>query len=94
MSDNSCAQDPKGINEEAVLPDGTVLKKGGMISYSPYCMARMPYIWGPDAKEFKPERWLRDGKFYPESEFKFATFQVLRFLCLHASVKILVHDHS
>jgi cytochrome P450 len=69
-------QVPKGIKEDDVLPDGTRLKAGMIITYSPYCMGRMSYIWAPDAKEFKPERWLQGGKYVPESEFKFTAFQV------------------
>jgi len=39
-------------------------------------MGRMEYLWGSDAKEFRPERWLQNGLFQPESPFKFAAFQV------------------
>ena len=65
-----------------MLPDGTVLKAGDQIAYIPYSMGRMPFLWGEDALEFKPERWLRsheDGKLFvqPESPFKFTAFQVL-----------------
>lgn len=42
----------------------------------PYAMARMTYIWGDDAEEFRPERWLQNGVFQPESPFKFTAFQV------------------
>ncbi|KAE8721286.1 hypothetical protein F3Y22_tig00016563pilonHSYRG00119 [Hibiscus syriacus] len=28
---------------------------------------RMPYIWGEDAEIFRPERWLKNGNFQPES---------------------------
>lgn len=41
-----------------------------------YPMGRLTYIWGEDAEEFRPVRWLRDGVFQPESPFKFAAFQV------------------
>nr|GMD27523.1 cytochrome P450 704B1 [Ipomoea batatas] len=54
-------QDPKGILEDDVLPDGTRVKAGGMVTYVPYSMGRMEYNWGPDADSFKPERWLKDG---------------------------------
>ncbi|KAI8000570.1 Cytochrome P450 704C1 [Camellia lanceoleosa] len=35
---------------------------------------RMPYIWGDDAEDFQPERWLNNGVFQPESPFKFFAF--------------------
>jgi cytochrome P450 len=47
-------------------PDGkspVFIKKGAPVSYSVYSMHRREDIYGPDAKEFKPERWktLRSG---------------------------------
>ncbi|KAK1308480.1 hypothetical protein QJS10_CPA09g01545 [Acorus calamus] len=56
-------QDPKGILKDDVLPDGTQVKAGGMVTYVPYSMGRMAYLWGPDASAFKPERWFHDGNF-------------------------------
>jgi hypothetical protein len=59
------------------LPDGYAVKKGDMVSYQPYPMGRMKFLWGDDAEEFRPERWLDDdGVFVPESPFKFTAFQV------------------
>lgn len=51
-----------------------------MVSYQPYAMGRMKFIWGEDAEEFRPERWLdEDGLFHPESPFKLTAFQVANF---------------
>ncbi|KAF6171818.1 hypothetical protein GIB67_007339 [Kingdonia uniflora] len=75
-------QDPKGILEDDVLPDGTVVKAGGMVTYVPYSMGRMEYNWGPDAASFKPERWLQDGFFQNASPFKFTAFQAGPRICL------------
>ena len=69
-------QDPKGILADDVLPDGTVLKKGGLVTYVPYSAGRMTELWGEDANEFRPERWLKEGVFIPVSPFKFSAFQV------------------
>ncbi|RWW42252.1 hypothetical protein BHE74_00052214 [Ensete ventricosum] len=69
-------QDPKGILEDDVLPDGTKVKAGDMVVYVPYVMGRMEYNWGPDAALYKPERWFKDGVLQTVSPFKFTAFQV------------------
>jgi cytochrome P450 len=41
-------------------PDGTAplyVKEGMQIDYSVYIMHRRADLWGPDAEEFRPERW-------------------------------------
>ncbi|OVA08968.1 Cytochrome P450 [Macleaya cordata] len=75
-------QDPKGILEDDVLPDGTKVRAGGMVTYVPYSMGRMEYNWGPDAASFKPDRWLKDGFFQNASPFKFTAFQAGPRICL------------
>ncbi|KAF2298875.1 hypothetical protein GH714_028497 [Hevea brasiliensis] len=75
-------QDPKGILEDDILPDGTKVKAGGMVTYVPYSMGRMEYNWGSDAASFKPERWLKDGFFQNASPFKFTAFQAGPRICL------------
>ncbi|KHG01356.1 Cytochrome P450 protein [Gossypium arboreum] len=62
--------------EDDILPDGHIIKKGEEINYLAYAMGRMPYIWGEDAEIFRPERWLKNGVFQPESPFKFISFHV------------------
>ncbi|PRQ57686.1 putative abieta-7,13-dien-18-ol hydroxylase [Rosa chinensis] len=47
-----------------------------------YAMGRMPYIWGEYAEDFRPERWLQNGIFLPESSFKFVS--------LHAGPRICI----
>ncbi|XP_068645391.1 cytochrome P450 86B1-like [Aristolochia californica] len=74
--------DHKEVTEDDVFPDGTVLKKGTKIIYGIYPMGRMESIWGKDCREFKPERWLRDGRFMSESSYKFTAFNGGPRLCL------------
>ncbi|KAH7446268.1 hypothetical protein KP509_01G049000 [Ceratopteris richardii] len=75
-------RDGKTVLKDDVLPDGTYVKRGAQISYVPYSMARMEFLWSPDALEYKPERWLMDGAFQPESPFKFTAFQAGPRMCL------------
>lgn len=74
-------QDAKICFSDDTLPDGYSVNKGDMVSYQPYAMGRMKFIWGDDAEDFRPERWLdENGIFKPESPFKFTAFQVGRVL--------------
>ncbi|XP_057870276.2 cytochrome P450 704B1 [Cryptomeria japonica] len=75
--------DGKTAVNNDILPDGTIIKKGNVINYVPYAMGRMQRLWGNDALEFKPERWLNeDGIFQPQSPFKFTAFQAGPRICL------------
>ncbi|XP_026452336.1 cytochrome P450 704B1-like [Papaver somniferum] len=76
-------QDPKGILEDDVLPDGTKVRAGGLMITVPYVMGRMVYNWGPDATSFNPGRWLNEeGQFQSESPFRFTAFQAGPRTCL------------
>ncbi|KAF9080598.1 serine/threonine protein kinase, CMGC, dual-specificity [Mortierella sp. AD031] len=44
--------------QDDVLPDGTKIYAGELFSWSSYVMGRSEKVWGPDVKEFKPDRWL------------------------------------
>ncbi|KAJ8450154.1 hypothetical protein Cgig2_033348 [Carnegiea gigantea] len=69
--------------EDDVLPDGYKVKKGDDVYYLAYAMGRMPYLWGDDAEDFSPERWLdHSGVFQPESPFKFIAFHAGPRICL------------
>lgn len=69
-------QNSKEAVADDILPDGTKVKEGDTVMFHAYGMGRMPYIWGPDAGDFKPDRWIKDGVFQPESHFKYIAFQV------------------
>ncbi|GKE65247.1 cytochrome P450, partial [Tanacetum coccineum] len=75
--------DPKICFSDDVLPDGCSVKKGSVVAFTPYAMGKMKFIWGDDAHEFKPERWIdRNGLFRTESPFKFTAFQAGPRTCL------------
>ncbi|RLM65428.1 hypothetical protein C2845_PM16G16840 [Panicum miliaceum] len=75
--------DAKCCLSDDTFPDGYAVKKGDMVNYQPYAMGRMDFLWGADAEEFRPERWLdEDGGFVPESPFKFTAFQAGPRICL------------
>ncbi len=42
---------------------GSKVHGGDLVLYSAYNMGRSESLWGEDCEEFKPERWLVDGKF-------------------------------
>ena len=79
----SVPQDLKYVLEDDTLPDGTFVPRGSSISYSIYSVGRMESIWGPDCLQFKPERWIRNGRFEPPRDsFKFVAFNGGPRICL------------
>ncbi|KAI5075451.1 hypothetical protein GOP47_0009527 [Adiantum capillus-veneris] len=75
-------RDTKVALDDDMLPDGTHIRKGDHVAYVPYSMGRMEFIWGKDALEFKPQRWLKDGHFSQPSPFKFSSFQAGPRMCI------------
>ncbi|KAJ8749030.1 hypothetical protein K2173_013474 [Erythroxylum novogranatense] len=67
---------------EDTLPDGYRVKKGDGVYYMSYAMGRMSHLWGDDAEVFRPQRWLQNGIFQPESPFKFIAFHAGPRMCL------------
>ncbi|KAM1054492.1 hypothetical protein ACFX2I_001834 [Malus domestica] len=64
-------------------PDGFSVKKGDFVGFHVYGMGRMKYLWGDDAEEFRPERWLdKNGIFQQESPFKFTAFNAGPRICI------------
>mmetsp|Transcript_38822 Transcript_38822/g.112143 ORF Transcript_38822/g.112143 Transcript_38822/m.112143 type:complete len:545 (-) Transcript_38822:197-1831(-) len=50
--------DAKTAARDDTLPDGTFVPRGSGVAYNIYSMGRDRAIWGADAEEFRPERWL------------------------------------
>ena len=53
---------PLGGGSDGLSP--VFVPKGTIVSYNVYVMHRRPGLYGPDAEEFRPERW-EDGKLQP-----------------------------
>jgi cytochrome P450 len=69
--------------KDDIWPDGTHIRKGDQISWQSYAQGRMTKIWGPDAKEFKPERWISpEGTLIRESPYKWSVFNAGPRICL------------
>ena len=51
----------KECTANSIFPDSTILPKGSVVMWVPWAMGRSHHIWGEDADEFRPERWLLSG---------------------------------
>ncbi|KAF6984937.1 hypothetical protein CFC21_002876 [Triticum aestivum] len=81
--------DSKFAAGEDTLPDGTPVAKGTRVTYHAYAMGRMESVWGPDCAEFRPERWLRDSQFVPESPYRYPVFQGGVRVCIGKELAIM-----
>jgi len=63
-------------NKSVTLSDGTFVPFGCAVMMPSYAAARLTSVWGEDASEYKPERWIdaKTGKVKAVSPFKFGTF--------------------
>jgi len=50
--------DLKFALKDDVWPDGTIVRRGNIVMYNIYSLGRDTGIWGADAEQFRPERWL------------------------------------
>lgn len=48
----------KQAQQDTSLPDGTFLPRGSIVVWCAWAMGRSHETWGPDADDFRPERWL------------------------------------
>ncbi len=59
---------------ESVTILGTAIPKETCISLSPWALHRSYRLWGSDAKDFKPERWLGGASSVPKQLCSFISF--------------------
>ncbi|KAK4769371.1 hypothetical protein SAY86_027521 [Trapa natans] len=78
----SVPQDSKHVVADDVLPSGTLVPAGSNITYSIYSVGRMPFLWGDDCLEFRPERWLAASPDRAKDSFRFLAFNAGPRICL------------
>jgi len=77
------------VNDD-ILPDGTFVPAGSCVTFSPYALGRNTGLWGHDAADFKPERWIDgQGEFQRASQYKFVAFNGGFRLCLGMDLAFL-----
>jgi cytochrome P450 len=82
--------DVKTVVKDDVFPSGVRVRAGDAAGYNPYCMARLEWIWGADAAEFNPSRWLdSNGGFVRADAFKYPVFQAGPRQCLGVDMAML-----
>ncbi|KAG2186343.1 hypothetical protein INT43_002781 [Umbelopsis isabellina] len=76
--------------EDDIWPDGTVIKKGDYVVWSPWAQGRLEAVWGSDAKDFKPERWLNEeGELKRENQGTWPAFHAGPRVCLGQNLATL-----
>lgn len=75
--------------DDDMLPDGTFVSRGTRVTYHAYAMGRTEELWGTDCREFRPERWLKNGVFAGENPFKYPVFQGGLRVCLGKEMALM-----
>lgn len=53
---------PRVVGKEGLTVGDRFFPPGTTVSVSPWVIHHSEEIWGPDAREFRPERWLDEAK--------------------------------
>ncbi|KAH7858629.1 hypothetical protein Vadar_026009 [Vaccinium darrowii] len=72
----------KEVTNDDLFADGTQVEKDARVIYSIFSMARMESVWGKDCLEFKPGRWIKNGEFVCENQFRCPVFNAGPRLCV------------
>ncbi|CAN6866009.1 unnamed protein product [Brassica oleracea] len=73
-----------------VLPSGHKVEANSKIVICIYALGRMRSIWGEDAFDFKPERWIsKNGELKHEPSYKFMAFNAGPRACLGKHLALL-----
>jgi cytochrome P450 len=77
--------------QDVCFSDGMLIPSGTRVVIPTFAVARLASIWGEDAAEFKPERWIdpQSGKLLVVSPYKFLVFLAGPRTCLGAKLAML-----
>ncbi|CAI2186767.1 3560_t:CDS:2 [Funneliformis geosporum] len=76
---------PKSLRiclKDDVLPNGVPIYAGEMVNWSSWSMGRDERIWGNDARQFNPKRFLNSEDGLKPSQYKFISFHAGPRICL------------
>ncbi|CAH8273838.1 unnamed protein product [Arabidopsis lyrata] len=80
----------KSPTKPDVLPSGHKVDANSKILFCLYSLGRMKSVWGEDALEFKPERWISEsGNSVHEPSYKFLSFNAGPRTCLGKEVAMM-----
>ncbi|KAG0651442.1 Cytochrome P450 86B1 [Hyphodiscus hymeniophilus] len=80
----------KQCEQATTLPDGTYLPRTAILLWCTWAMNRSKLIWGPDADDFRPERWLEEGNLVSRSASEYPVFNGGPRTCLGKKMAELV----
>ncbi|OMO74154.1 Cytochrome P450 [Corchorus capsularis] len=94
----------RAATQDDVLPSGHRVRQGTRLLMGIHAMGRMPWLWGEDCHEFKPERWITDeGKIKREVPSKSLAFLAgpricvgknLAFFIMKATTATILHNYN
>lgn len=80
----------KQCEQATTLPDGTYLPKTAVLVWCTWAMNRSRLIWGADADDFRPGRWLENGNLISRSASEYPVFNGGPRTCLGKKMAELV----
>ncbi|TMW66056.1 hypothetical protein Poli38472_003821 [Pythium oligandrum] len=77
--------------EDTVICGDIFIRKGQQVMMPQFSVSRNKSVWGPDAAEFRPERWIDEatGKIKPVPPFKFFTFSAGPRICVGMNLAMM-----
>jgi len=75
--------------QDDMIPGGYFVSKGTEVQFNAYTIHRSKTLWGKDAEEFKPERWLAEDFAKKIHPYQYLPFHAGPRLCLGMNMAFL-----